>query len=158
MKFNLRLTLISEVAAEDSPCTWHDEDGRCAYCPNDEGVYEQVDRFLYKDYYATEGSAVILKYGNELSSTPLSATVLIDGSELPLFDSDGFLMIDRDESEVRFQLEPRAEITIEAASEEEAKDLCKNLLPQLFEIYNSASEGSDGLEIKAVEIEKVTAL
>jgi hypothetical protein len=66
--------------------------------------------------------------------------------------------VEQNASEVTFQLQPGADITVESVTEQEAREICQVLLPQLFEIYNLASEGSAGLEIKAVEIFSVTAI
>jgi hypothetical protein len=155
MKFSVRLTLISEVVTEDRACFWHSSDETCNLCPNDEN--ESIPDHIYKDYYATDGSAVMLKEDNDLdfASTPFSATELIDSSELPLFQRDWFILVDQNESEVTFQLQPQAEVIVESATEQEAREVCQKLLPQLFEIYNLASLASDGLEIKTVEIDIV---
>jgi hypothetical protein len=158
MKFSIRLTLISEAVTEDRACFWHSSDETCNLCPNDEN--ESIPDHIYKDYYATDGSAVMLKEDNDLdfASTPFSSTELVDGSELPLYEPDWFIVVEQNASEVTFQLQPGADITVESVTEQEAREICQVLLPQLFEIYNLASEGSAGLEIKAVEIFSVTAI
>ena len=152
MKFLVRLNLISELVTEDRACLWHSSDETCNLCPN-EGD-ESIPDYIYKDYYATDGSEVHLKDALDLdfASTPFSATVLIDGSELPLLEPDWFVLVSQDESEVSFQLQPSADVVVESATEQEVRGNCQILLPQLFEIYNLASEGSGGLEIKTVEI------
>jgi hypothetical protein len=157
MKFLVRLNLISEVVTEDRACLWHSSDETCNLCPN-EGD-ESIPDYIYKDYYATDGSEVHLKDALDLdfASTPFSATVLIDGSELPLLEPDWFVLVKQDESEVTFQLQPQAEVIVDSMTELEAIEKCQILLPQLFEIHNLASEPGE-LEIKAVEIFKVTAI
>ena len=144
MKFSIRLTFISEVVTEDRACLWHSDDETCNLCPNEEN--ESIPDHIYKDYYATDGSAVMLKEDLDLdfASTPFSGTELIDGAELPLFQPDWFILEEQNESEVTFRLE--------------AREKCQKLLPQLFEIYNLASLASDGLEIKIVQIDIVKAI
>lgn len=158
MKFLVRLNLISELVTMDRACLWHSDAETCNLCPSDGG--ESIPDHIYKDYYATEGSQVLLKEAtfSDFTSTPFHATEIIDDSELPLLQPDWFVLIEQNESEVSFQLQPQAEVIVESATEQEAIEKCQVLLPQLFEIYNLASEGSGGLEIKAVEVFKVTSL
>ena len=93
----------------------------------------------------------------EFASTPFGGTELIDGTELPLLQPDWFTLVEQNETEVTFRLQPQAEVIVESATEQEAIEKCQTLLPQIFEIYNLASD-SDGLEIKAVEIFRLTAM
>ena len=158
MKFSIRLTLISEVVTEDRACLWHSDDETCNLCPSEEN--ECIPDHIYKDYYATDGSAVVLKEDLNLdfASTPFSGTELIDGAELPLFQPDSFILEEQNGSEVTFRLQPQAEVIVESATEQEARQTCQKLLPQLFEIYNLASLASDGLEIKIVQIDIVKVI
>ena len=158
MKFLVRLNLISEMVTADRACLWHSSEETCNLCPND--VNEPIDDHIYKDYYATDGSAVFLKDNLDLefASTPFTGTELIDGSELPLLQPDWFILVEQNENEVTFKLQPQAEVIVESATEQEARENCQMLLPQLFEIENLASEGSEWLEIKAVEIFKITTI
>ena len=158
MKFSIRLTLVSEVVTEDRACLWHSDDETCNLCPTEEN--ESIPDHIYKDYYATDGSAVMLKEDLELdfASTPFSGTELINQAELQLFQPDWFVLEEQNESEVTFRLQPQAEVIVESATEQEARQTCQKLLPQLFEIYNLASLASDGLEIKTVEINLVKAI
>jgi len=157
MKFLVRLNLISELVTADRACLWHSSEETCNLCPNDEN--ESIDDHIYKDYYATDGSAVFLKEDLDLefASTPFGGTELIDGTELPLLQPDWFTLVEQNETEVTFRLQPQAEVIVESATEQEAIEKCQTLLPQIFEIYNLASD-SDGLEIKAVEIFRLTAM
>ena len=158
MKFSIGLTFISEVVTEDRACLWHSDDETCNLCPNEEN--ESIPDHIYKDYYATDGSAVMLKEDLDLdfASTPFSGTELIDGAELPLFQPDWFILEEQNESEVTFRLQPQAEVIVESPTELEAREKCQKLLPQLFEIYNLASLASDGLEIKIVQIDIVKVI
>ena len=158
MKFLVRLNLVSELVTEDRACLWHSDDETCNLCLSDEN--ESIPDYIYKDYYATDGSEVQLRETLDLdfASTPFSSTELVDGSVLPLYEPDWFILVEQNASEVTFRLQPGADITVESVTEQEAREFCQVLLPQLFEIYNLASEGSAGLEIKAVEIFSVTAI
>lgn len=144
------------MVTSDRACLWHSSEETCNLCPNDDNA--NIADYIYKDYYATDGSAVYLKEGLDLDfgSTPFSATELIEESELPLLQPDWFVLVEQNETEVTFNLQPQAEVIVESATDQEAREKCQTLLPQLFEIYNLASE-AEGLEIKAVEIFSVIA-
>jgi len=153
MKFLVELTLLSEVDTDDHPCSWHDEDETCFACPGEDGE----DPCHYESYCATEGSAVFINEGQNLTATPFASTELIDGSELKL-DAGDFVLVETDQVEIKYQLKAFAKVIVDSPNEESARAHCQALLPQLFKIYNRASEGSDGLEIQEVVVGSATAI
>ena len=157
MQFKVDLRLTSEVDTDDHPCSWHDEEETCFACPDEDGE----DQCAYDSYCATDGSAVYLKTGQDLSSTPFSSTELNDYLELKC-SQDHFILVSTDQVEIKFQLRAWVEVAIDAASEESAKEQCQAMIPELFEIHNravsEANEDSVGLAIESVEIVSITAI
>jgi hypothetical protein len=153
MQFKVDLRLISDVDTDDHPCTCHDEEETCFACPDEDGE----DPCAYDSYCASEGSAVYINEDHDLASTPFASTELIDGSELRL-NADDFLLIETDRVEIKFQLVAFVTVLVDSPNEESAGEQCQTLLPQLFKIYNRASEGSDGLDIQTVEVGTITAI
>lgn len=105
--------------------------------------------FMNFDYFASGGSAVRLNPESEFDfeDSPFSGTEVDDSEDPAFLDElgDGFELIssetlDEGSVEITYQLCPQIEVSVEAGSEEEAKNLCQSQGFELFDIIDVAAD------------------
>ena len=149
MEYLVHLTLVSEEAIENFP----------------EELIKNWDshaEFMNNHYFSTGGSTVKLNPESEIdiADSPFAATEVDDSVDPATLQEygDGFHILsseilDDGSVEITYRLCPQIEVSVEANSEEEAKNLCHEQVYELFDIIDAATDepiGTEMIEIQGV--------
>ena len=149
MEYLVHLTLASDEVTENVPAEWVEN-------------WDSHVEFMNNHYFASGGSVVKLNPESEIDfqDSPFAGTVVDDSDDPATLEEygDGFQFIssetlDDGSVEITYRLCPQIEVSVEASSEEEAKNLCHEQVYELFDIIDAAADeplGTEMIEIQGV--------
>jgi hypothetical protein len=149
MEYLVHLTLVSEEVTENVPGEWVQN-------------WDSHAEFMNNHYFSVGGSVVKLNPESEIDfgDSPFAGTEVDDSDDPAVLEEygDGFHFIssetlDDGSVEITYRLCPQIEISVEANSEEEAKNLCNDQAYELFDIIDAAADEAIGTEM--IEIQGV---
>jgi len=149
MEYLVHLTLVSEEVTENVPGEWVEN-------------WDSHKEFMNNHYFSAGGSNVKLNPESEidLEDSPFAGTEVDDSEDPATLGElgDGFHYIssetlDDGSVDITYRFCPQIEVSVEADSEEEAKNLCHEQVYELFDIIDAAADEAVGTEM--IEIQGV---
>lgn len=141
MFYLANIKFVSEVITESVPGDWLDG-------------YHDVTAFMNNHYFSSGGSYVVVNPESidKLPEGPFRELEYdLEGDPILEEIYDGFEIVGEEklengEVEISYRLTPGVEIRVEADSEEKARILCIDLLPDILDIVDAAADEAVGTE------------